>query len=89
MKITKTSILSNKTNTLDIQVSQDQITSWQNGELIQNAMPGLSADDREFLMTGITPDEWEDNFEGRLNEYPNSLISAAYISWTISRVSLV
>lgn len=63
MKITKTSILSNKTNTLDIQVSQDQITSWQNGELIQNAMPGLSADDREFLMTGITPDEWEDNFE--------------------------
>jgi len=63
MKITKTSILSNKTNTLDIQVSQDQITSWQNGELIQNAMPGLSADDREFLMTGITPDEWENNFE--------------------------
>lgn len=41
MKITKTSILSNKTNTLDIQVSQDQITSWQNGELIQNAMPGV------------------------------------------------
>ncbi len=63
MKITKTSILSNKTNTLDIQVSQDQITSWQNGEPIQNAMPGLSADDREFLMTGITPDEWENNFE--------------------------
>jgi len=63
MKITKTSILSNKTNTLDIQVSQDQITSWQNGEPIQNAMPELSSDDREFLMTGITPDEWEDNFE--------------------------
>ena len=63
MKITKTSILSNKTNTLDIQVSQDQMTAWQNGELIQNAMPGLSSDDREFLMTGITPDEWENNFE--------------------------
>lgn len=63
MKITKTSILSNKTNTLDIQVSQDQMTAWQNGEPIQNAMPELSSDDREFLMTGITPDEWENNFE--------------------------
>ena len=27
-------------------------------ELIQNAMPNLSADEREFLMTGITPEEW-------------------------------
>ncbi|MCY4195468.1 MAG: hypothetical protein OXD33_00870 [Rhodobacteraceae bacterium] len=26
--------------------------------LIQQACPDLSADDREFLLNGITPDEW-------------------------------
>jgi hypothetical protein len=26
---------------------------------IQNAMPNLSTDDREFLMTGVTPEEWD------------------------------
>jgi len=25
-------------------------------------MPNLSADEREFLMTGITPDEWDEAF---------------------------
>jgi hypothetical protein len=25
---------------------------------IQNAMPHLSVDDREFIMTGVTPEEW-------------------------------
>ncbi len=26
--------------------------------LIQQAFPDLSADDREFLLTGVTPEEW-------------------------------
>jgi hypothetical protein len=30
--------------------------------LIQEAMPNLSADDREFIMTGITPEEWNSAF---------------------------
>jgi hypothetical protein len=40
----------------------EQLEAWQGGELIQNAMPDLSAELREFLMTGITPFEWEENF---------------------------
>jgi len=35
---------------------------WQNGELIQNAFPMLSADEREFILTGITPDQWNSMF---------------------------
>jgi hypothetical protein len=34
------------------------------GELIQNAMPHLSADDREFVKTGITGEEWDQLFGG-------------------------
>ena len=31
--------------------------------LIQQAMPNLTADEREFIKTGITPQEWDDMFE--------------------------
>ena len=30
--------------------------------LVQNAFPDLSADDREFILTGITPEEWDQIF---------------------------
>ena len=36
--------------------------AWNDGMLIQDAFPGLSAEDREFIMTGITPDEWDSIF---------------------------
>ena len=62
MKITKTSMISGKTNSMEIDVSIDQYQSWIDGELIQVAMPHLSADEREFIKTGITPSEWEENF---------------------------
>lgn len=36
--------------------------AWKDGRcLIQEAFPELSADVREFLRTGITPQEWADN----------------------------
>jgi hypothetical protein len=35
---------------------------WQSGMLIQDAFPMLSADEREFIKTGITPEEWEQMF---------------------------
>ena len=47
---------------MSIQVTQAQIDAWQGGELIQNAMPNVSADEREFIKTGITPEEWEETF---------------------------
>ena len=62
MTITKTSPLSGNTNTMDIEVSVEQIAAWQGGELIQRAMPNLTADAREFIKTGITPEEWEEVF---------------------------
>ncbi len=51
-----------KDHTREIDVSQSQLDAWKSGVLIQNAMPNLSADDREFLMTGITPEEWDEHF---------------------------
>jgi len=64
MLIKKKSPFTGKVNEREIDVSQRQLNSWNSGTLIQNAMPNLSADDREFLMTGITPEEWNSAFGG-------------------------
>lgn len=60
MLITKTSMLSGITRTLEITVTVHQIKAWQAGLLIQDAMPELSCAEREFVMTGITQDEWDE-----------------------------
>jgi hypothetical protein len=62
MLVTRKSDLTGKVRTLDIPVTQEQLDSWANGRLIQDAMPHLSADDREFIITGITPEEWDEIF---------------------------
>ena len=62
MKITKTSPFTGETNTLDINVTQSQIDAWYGGVLIQNAMPNLTADEREFIKSGIPAHEWDETF---------------------------
>mgnify|MGYP003635275840 FL=1 len=38
--------------------------SWiQRKELIQDLFPSLSSDEREFIQTGITRDEWDEIFD--------------------------
>ena len=34
-------------------ITVDEYCDWVNGSLIQDAMPGLSADDRELFLTGM------------------------------------
>tara|TARA_Y100001938_G_C7989272_1_gene378597 strand:+ start:514 stop:720 length:207 start_codon:yes stop_codon:yes gene_type:complete len=62
MEITKTSIHSGITRTLTLDVTAEEIANWKAGELIQTAMPRLNADEREFIKTGITSQEWEEIF---------------------------
>jgi len=38
------------------------LEAWQRGEKIQLAMNGVSAGDREFLISGISPDGWDQLF---------------------------
>lgn len=40
-------------------ITHAQWDAWQAGEYIQRAMPQLTAEEREFLMSGATPDEWD------------------------------
>jgi len=58
MKIQRTSILSGKTTEREMPITQEQLDRHRNGELIQDVFYMLSDDDREFIVSGITSDEW-------------------------------
>ena len=51
-----------------IYLSDKQMTaylSWLEGKgMIQDLLPELSSDEREILMTGIGPREWDEAFKG-------------------------
>ncbi len=61
MRITRRSPITGLTNVMEIPVTEQQIVAWQTGTLIQQAMPNLTPDQREFLMTGMTPEDWEEH----------------------------
>lgn len=60
MLITRQSPWSGKVHTLDLSITDEQVARWMQGELIQNAMSNLTDGQREFFMTGITKEEWEE-----------------------------
>ena len=62
MLIERKSMVSGKVHAMDLDVTQDQIAAWNSSMYIQDAMPQLSDDEREFMMTGITPEEWDATF---------------------------
>ena len=60
MKITRQSMFSGKVRTLDLDISQFGYDQWMSGKLIQEALPNLSTDEREFLISGVTSEEWQE-----------------------------
>lgn len=68
MKITKQNPMTGKDVTVELNITSTELYNWQkNGTKVQDAFPHLNADEREFLITGIPPGEW-DNFLGPLED---------------------
>ena len=72
MLITKTSPRTGTENTMELDVTPDQLNAWQNGALIQSVMPHLSIPEREFLISGYTEEDWEIMF-GHIKEEEEDL----------------
>ena len=67
MELTRQSRLTGRINTMELPVTMEQLAAYaRGGILIQDAFPNLTPDQREFIMTGITADEWDAHF----GEYP-------------------
>lgn len=63
MKITKKSSLTGAEHTMDIDVTFAQLWQIDNKtDLIQRIVPHLRPAEREFLLTGITDEEWQAAF---------------------------
>jgi hypothetical protein len=63
MQITRKSVISGIQRTMDIPVNPEDFMAWQAGHgNIQDLMPYLSMNDREFILSGITADEWDSAF---------------------------
>lgn len=60
MIVTRRSPRTGDTNSMDIDVTQDQLNTWaRDGVVIQIAMPNLTSAEREFIKTGYTQADWE------------------------------
>lgn len=62
MFVTRRSMFTGIERTIDLPVTQEQLDKWTNGALIQDVFPHLTKDQREFIMTGVTDDEWKGTF---------------------------
>jgi len=66
MLITRISQISKTHNSMELDITYEQLDRVNNRhlskELIQNIVPNLSKEEREFLITGITPKEWNELF---------------------------
>ena len=65
MLVTLTSQLTGVMHTRDLNVDAVELYAYMTGEdtrPVQVVFPHLSAPDREFLITGITPEEWNELF---------------------------
>jgi hypothetical protein len=55
-----------KMNSMEIPMAHREFErafeAYDSGTLIQDAFPKLTADQREFIMTGITPEKWASIF---------------------------
>lgn len=52
-----------------IKIHKDVYYKWTAGVHIQDVMPELSNEQREFLISGTTPDEWNDIFKKTPEDY--------------------
>ena len=60
----RTSTVSGIRRTKTFMVDPDKLRRYNRSEIhIQDAFPHLSADDREFIISGVTSEEWDTVFK--------------------------
>ena len=62
MEITRVSKLTGIKRTIDSNVTENQYNAWRSGVKIQDAMPNLNTAEREFIISGVTDEEWNNAF---------------------------
>lgn len=70
MYIKRKSVITGVERTRSIPANPDDMLAWQAGlGSIEELMPYLTEEDCEFILTGITPEEWADAFAEEADDW--------------------
>ena len=61
----------------EVEVNEDDYFDWQDGMLVQDAFPYLSANEREMLISGICPTCWASTFGGEDDNHFENLFETS------------
>ena len=60
MKLTRISPVTGKTNEMELDITEEQLEEYYaSNSLMQDFFPNLTADEREFILTGCTKEDWD------------------------------
>jgi hypothetical protein len=72
MKVTRISMLSGIERTMEIPMTEQQVKDYNAGEkAIQHIFPELTPAQREFILNGITQEEWDTLYSSEKEEGPD------------------
>ena len=79
MLISRVSPLSGKLNVMDIDITEDQLLVYEETLVpVQDIFPHLTPSEQEFLVSGLTDEDWDELFpeeptyEEKSTEYPSN-----------------
>lgn len=61
----------------EVEVNEMDYLDWQDGVLVQDAFPYLSANEREMLISGICPTCWDSTFGGEGDDHFEDLFETS------------
>ena len=62
MLVKRVSPMTSEVREIDLPITQEQYDAWLDGKHIQIAFPNLTSDQREFILTGLVKEEWDELF---------------------------
>ena len=60
MLITKKSMLTGAVHSQEMNITREQLDRHERGELVQDVFPNLTTTEREFIISGVTSNEWKE-----------------------------
>ena len=66
MILARKSMLTGEVHSMELPITSKQLSTWDSGKgLIREVFPKLTSAQREFIMSGITQEEWDNAFRKR------------------------
>ncbi len=63
MRIERVSPVTGQLNVLELDVTEAQLKELENGAIIQRVLSHLTDDEREFIISGCTKEDWDYIFD--------------------------